>query len=198
MENFFTSSLFLYVGLPLLIFLSRIIDVTIGTVRIILVAKGQKRYAAGLGFVESLLWLVAMGAIMANLTNIVAYFAYAAGFSAGNYVGIILEEKLAMGNVIVQVITKKKAGDLLRILRARRLRITHMEARGNDGEVAIILILIKRKHLDTLIKRIKKSHPKAFFSIEDVRFVSEGLMPLKHGAARRNRLNFLKVSRHEK
>lgn len=195
MEAFLDSNFFSYVILPILVFLARIMDVTIGTVRIILVAKGQKHISAFLGFIEVFFWLFAMGIIVQNLNNYVTFFAFAAGYATGNYVGIVLEEKLAMGNVIVQVITKEKAGDLLRILKAGKYRITHMQAKGNEGMVAVIYILVKRKNLDKLIALVKKTHPKSFFSIEDVRFVSEGMIPLKQSATRRNRRNFLKISR---
>jgi uncharacterized protein YebE (UPF0316 family) len=198
MELFFESNIYAYVVIPLLIVAAKISDVTLGTVRIIVVAKGDKYLAPILGFFEVLIWVLTIGLIMANLNNWLAYFFYAFGFAIGNYIGILMEERLAMGNVIVHVITKKKAGDLLRILKARKYRITHLKAQGNEGEVSVIYILVKRKNLDKLVKRVKKTHPRAFFSIEDVRFVSEGLMPLKHSSMRRNRSNFLKISRHGK
>lgn len=198
MSQFFDLTIYSWVILPLLIFVARIMDVTIGTLRIIVVARGQKYFAPLLGFIEVLIWILALGGIMNNLNNPMAFFAYAAGYAAGNYVGIVLEEKLAMGNVIVQVITKKRAGDLIRVLKARKYRITHLLAKGNEGEVSVIYVLVKRKNLQRLSARIKKMHPKAFFSIEDVRYVSEGMMPLMHSSTRRNRWNFLKISRDGK
>ena len=198
MEPFFQSNIFAYVIIPILIMMSKITEVTMGTIRIILVAKGDKYLAPMLGFFEVLIWITTMGLIMANLNNFLAFFFYALGFAMGNYVGILLEERLAMGNLIVHIITKKKAGDLIRTLKARKYRITHFEAHSNDGEVAVIYILVKRKNIDKLIKQVKNKHPRAFFSIEDVRFVSEGMMPFHHPPERRNRTNFLKISRHGK
>jgi uncharacterized protein YebE (UPF0316 family) len=195
MTPFIESDIFIYVFIPLLIMLARIADVTIGTVRIIVVAKGNKYLAPILGFFEVLIWVLTLGLIMSNLNNWPAYFFYALGFAIGNYVGILLEERLAMGSVIVHVTTKTKAGDLLRILKARKYQITYLKAQSSQGEVSVIYILVKRKNLQTLINRIKKSHPRAFFSIEDVRYVSEGVLPLKHSTIRRNRWNFIKVSR---
>ena len=198
MDAFFESTIFTYVLIPILIMLSKIVEVTMGTVRIILVAKGNKRLAPFLGFFEVFIWIATMGIIVANLNNIFSFFFYALGFAAGNYVGIMMEERLAMGNVIVHVITKKKAGDLIRTLKTKKYRITYIGAQNNDGEVTVLYILVKRKNLDKLIKRIKTRHPKAFFSIEDVRFASEGMLPFHHPPERRNRTNFLKVSRHGK
>lgn len=82
---------------PLLIFLSRLMDVTIGTIRIIFVARGEKKVATLLGFFEMFIWVLTIGIIMQNLDNITAYLAYAAGFSVGNYVGIYLEGKVGGG-----------------------------------------------------------------------------------------------------
>ena len=96
-STFYDSSLFTYAILPVLIFLSRLIDVTIGTLRIIMVSKGQKSWAPILGFFEVLIWLIAISKIFQNLDNWLCYVTYAAGFATGNYIGLFLEEKLAVG-----------------------------------------------------------------------------------------------------
>ena len=189
------SSLFTFIGIPIIIMLARISDVTLGTVRIIVVAKGDKYLAPVLGFFEVLIWILTLGVIMANLNNWLAYIFYALGFAIGNYVGILLEERLAMGNVIVHVVTKQEATGLIRILIEDKFKITHLKANGEEGEVSVIYVVVKRKNLQELVNKIKRSNPKAFFSIEDVRYVSEGLLPLKHSAVRRNRFNFIKVGR---
>ena len=93
MHDFVNSPVFTWVVVPLLICLARIIDVSLGTLRIILVSRGMKVVAPILGFFEIFIWLLAIGQIMHNLTNIVNYFAYAFGFSIGNYIGIILEKR---------------------------------------------------------------------------------------------------------
>src|SRR5512136_2996901 len=96
-NSFFNSDTFSYVIMPLLIFLARICDVSIGTMRIIFVSKGKKNIAPILGFFEVLIWITAISKIMQNLDDYINYVAYAAGFATGNLVGMILEEKLAMG-----------------------------------------------------------------------------------------------------
>ena len=99
--------LYTYLLLPLLIFCARIIDVSIGTLRIIFVSKGKRNIAPLLGFFEVLVWILAISEIMQNLNNWVCYVAYAAGFAAGNYVGMIIEEKLAIGILIIRIIIIK-------------------------------------------------------------------------------------------
>ena len=94
---FFGSEIFTFIILPILIFIARVCDVSIGTMRIIFISRGAKILAPLLGFFEILIWLVAIGKVMQNLDNIACYVAYAGGFATGNFVGIRIEEKLAMG-----------------------------------------------------------------------------------------------------
>ena len=110
-SSFFQSDIHIYIILPLLIFLARICDVTLGTIRIIAVSKGLKRLAPFLGFFEVFIWILAISRIMQNLNNPICYIAYAGGFAAGNYVGMKVEEKVALGIILIRVITYKEATD---------------------------------------------------------------------------------------
>ena len=179
LSNMFEGPLFDYFLLPFLIFLARIIDVTIGTVRIVMVSKGQKFWAPLLGFFEVLVWLIAIARIMENLDNWTCYFAYSAGFATGNYVGLKIEEKLAMGVVRIQIITRKSADLLIESLKASGYGITYHDAQGGSEEVSIIYSIIKRTSLEKVVNQIKNYNPKAFYTIEDVRFVSHGVFPEK-------------------
>ena len=138
LDTFYDSSLFTYFILPLFIFLSRILDVTIGTIRIVMVSKGQKLWAPFLGFFEVFIWLIAISKIFQDLDNWVCYFAYAGGFATGNYIGLIIEEKLAVGIIKIQIITHKKAAKLITNLKEAGYRITHHEAQGGTENVNII------------------------------------------------------------
>lgn len=179
LSTFFDSAAFTYFLLPFLIFVARICDVTIGTVRIVMVAKGQKIWAPILGFFEVLIWLLAISRIFANLDNWVCYLAYGAGFASGNYIGIQIEEKLAMGIVKIQIITRKSADLLIEKLKASGYGITHHNAKGGSEDVSIIYTIIKRTNLEKVVQQIKTYNPNAFYSIEDVRFVSHGVFPEK-------------------
>ena len=160
--------------LPLIIFSLRIIDVSIGTIRIIYVSKGMKFYSALCGFFEVLIWLIAITQIMQNLTNFMMYIAYAAGFASGNIIGIYLESKLAIGYAALRIITQKDATSLVNYLRSKNYGVTVVGARGLTGRVRIIFTVIKRKNLGHLIDTVQQHHPQAFFSIEDIRSVSSG------------------------
>ncbi|RJP78921.1 MAG: DUF2179 domain-containing protein [Candidatus Zixiibacteriota bacterium] len=177
--SFFQSGLFTWVILPALIFLARIVDVSIGTVRVIAIAKGMRKLAPLLGFFEVLIWLMAIGQIMQNLTNWLCYAAYGGGFAAGNYVGMWLESRLALGTVIVRVITGQDSESLAQALRAHGYGFTSVEATGNDGPARIIFMVVSRQSLPRLLDLIKQSQPNAFYSIEDVRYAQEGNAPLR-------------------
>jgi uncharacterized protein YebE (UPF0316 family) len=177
--SFLDSEAFTFVVLPLLIFTARVCDVTLGTIRIIFVSRGQKILAPLIGFVEILIWLTAIGKIMQNLGNVYCYLAYAAGFAAGNFVGICIEEKLAMGVFLIRIITKKEAARLIAALNSEGYGATSIAAQGSTGQVAVVYSVIKRADLQHVVEIIKQFNPKAFYSIEDVRFVSQGVFPLR-------------------
>lgn len=182
--DFYQGDLFSYVILPLLIFIARIMDVTIGTVRIVMVAKGEKKIAPILGFFEVLIWLIAISQIIAHLDNWVCYVAYGAGFATGNYVGMIIEEKLAVGIVQLQIITRTDAHTLIDQLKTEGYGITHHEAHGAVEEVSIIYSIIKRTDMGKVDEIIRKNSPNAFYSIADVKFVNKSVFsqvnPMKY------------------
>lgn len=178
-ENFFDTTFFTYFLLPLLIFVSRILDVTLGTIRIVMVSKGQKFWAPLLGFFEILIWLVAISRIFENLDNWACYFAYAAGFATGNYIGLIIEQRLAMGIVKIQIITSRSATELIQNLKNSGYGITHHNAKGSSEDVSIIYSIIKRNEIQKVETLVMETNPKAFYSIEDVKAVSHGVFPVK-------------------
>jgi uncharacterized protein YebE (UPF0316 family) len=184
MDTFINSGIFNWVILPVLIFMARVLDVSLGTIRIILVSKGQKVLAPLLGFFEVLIWLVAIGQVMQNLTNVLCYLAYGAGFAVGNFVGISLEEKLAMGHSVVRVVTAKETAPLVDMLVKAHYGVTCVEAKGATGNVMLIYTIVKRKDLPEVTRIISEFDKKAFYSIEDARAAKEGVFP-KHQQSNR-------------
>lgn len=169
------TEIFAWVILPVLIFLARVIDVALGTIRIIFVSKGIKYLAPLVGFFEILIWLMAISQIMQNLTNVYYYIFYAGGFATGNFMGIILDEKLSIGTVSVRIITRTDASKLIEGLKNKRYGVTSVDAKGPKGKVKLIFTVVNRQNIQNVIKIVKKYNPKAFYSIEDIRYVSESL-----------------------
>lgn len=170
MDSFWWS----WVILPLLIFCARIMDQSIGTLRLIFVSKGFKYMAPFLGFFEVIIWLLAVAQIMKQLNNPLCYIAYGAGFAMGNYIGITLEEKLSLGNVIIRIIPKKDTNELTTFLRNLGFGVTEVDAMGVKGPVKIVFTIIKRKNIAEVVDAIDKYNPNAFLTIEEVKTVKEG------------------------
>ncbi len=184
MDNaFFNSSFFSYIMIPFFIFLARICDVSIGTMRIIFVSKGKRNIAPFLGFFEVLIWIIAISKIMQNLDNYVNYVAYAAGFATGNFVGMIIEEKLAVGIQMIRVFSAEKGKELVEKLNSNGYGATVVDAHGARKDVCLIYTIVKRNDLLKVIELIKEFNPKAFYTIEDIRSTNEGIfLPRrKHG-----------------
>ena len=142
MENFFTETLgisetvFSYLLLPLLIFFARIGDVSINTIRIIYVLGGRRWTATLLGFFESFIWLMAIRQIFEHLDNWICYVAYPAGFASGIFVGMIIEERIAYGKVIVRIITRKEINELIGYLNQKHSGIrTYMPKARTDMKI---------------------------------------------------------------
>jgi len=166
------TTAFNLVILPILIFLARICDVTLDTVRVIYLNRGMKYVAPVLGFFEILIWLLAIGQIMMNLTSPIHYIAYAAGFAVGNFVGIMVEEMLSVGTVLVRVITKREPAALMEHLRRNGHTTTSQEAFGESGPSKIVFTVAKRKEVKNIVAIIKEHNPNAFYTVEDVKYAS--------------------------
>lgn len=179
LNTFYDGATFNYFLLPFFIFVARIFDVTLGTVRIVMISKGQKFIAPILGFFEILIWLLAISRIFENLDNWTCYLGYALGYATGNYFGLKIEEKLAMGIVKIQIITRKEASALINNLKQAGYGITHHQAHGATENVSIIYSVIKRSEIQKVEEIVKTTNPKAFYSVEDVKSVSHGVFPVK-------------------
>ena len=163
--------------LPILIFLSRIFDVTLGTLRIIFVNRGMLYLAPIIGFFEVLIWLIVISQIMQNISSPINYIAYAAGFAAGNFVGILIEQKLAIGVTLIRIITRMKASELLTDFRSKGYSVINVPAVANSGDVEIIFLPARRKDINRIIETVKIYNPNALYTIEDVRHLSYGSLP---------------------
>lgn len=168
-----------YLILPLFIFFARISDVTIGTIRIIMVSRGKRLISAILGFFEVIIWLVAVGQVLTHLHNIISYIAYGAGFATGNYIGISLENRLAMGIQAIQIITEENMKTLAMILREEGFGVTNLQAKGQKGELDFIHIIVPRKRTKEVLAIVHQFDPNAFVSVTDIRSAHAGYFGTK-------------------
>jgi uncharacterized protein YebE (UPF0316 family) len=163
--------------LLLFIFVAEMCVVTLCTMRTIFVARGMKLLAPLLGFFEVSIWLFAIGAVMKNLSDWTCSAAFAGGFTLGNFLGILLEEKLAMGNVVVRVITNKDTGALVTALRAAGYGVTLVDGQGSCGPVRIVLCVLRRKDLERVLALARRFDPKVFYSVDDLQSAAAGVAP---------------------
>jgi uncharacterized protein YebE (UPF0316 family) len=174
-----TFDWYTWVILPLLIFLARLIDVTLGTVRIIFISRGKKLLAPLLGFLEVFIWITVVSQVVSGAQSIVAYLAYAAGFAVGNYVGMIVEEKLAIGTLVIRVILPKDGELLVERLRTEGYGATYVDGQGASGAVILIFTVVMRKELPRVVDLIQEIHPRAFFTVEELRTAQQGIFPVR-------------------
>ena len=156
------------------IFFSRIFDVSLGTLRIIYLTRGQSKLAAAIGFIEVMIYVVALSMVINNLGSPLNVIIYGLGFACGNYFGSLIEEKVAVGFVNVQVITKNNGCELEGSLRELGFGVTSMDCYGKDGPHRILYILMKRKTLPVFFKNLRQLDRDAFISIIDTRKIMGG------------------------
>ncbi|MGB3998420.1 MAG: DUF2179 domain-containing protein [Desulfomonilia bacterium] len=181
----FGADIYAWCILPVLIFLARIMDVSLGTIRIIFVSRDLKYLAPFVGFFEVLIWLLVIRQIMlSDGNNTACIIAYAAGFASGTFVGMYIENLLSFGRVLIRVITRKEAGELVEYLKSSGYGLTCVDATGATGPVKLVFSIVERHDIPRIVEIIKRFNPNAFYTIEDVRFVSENVLPFRIKASR--------------
>ncbi|MDR1408514.1 MAG: DUF5698 domain-containing protein [Tannerella sp.] len=168
--------------LPVVIFVGRICDVTLGTLRIIFVSKGERQKAPVVGFFEVFIWVVIISQIFSHANSLIAYIAYAGGYAAGNFIGILVENKIAFGFVLFRIYTKNDGHKLAKILNANNIGSTFIKGEGAISEVDIIETVINRKQHQKVRQIIDDFDPKAFYLVEDIRSKQKGIFGINSSA----------------
>lgn len=153
----------------LLIMFLRMLDVSLGTFRTILVVQAKKFYAGGVGFVEVLIWIFAMRYVFNHLDNTYNLIGYALGFGIGNIIGITLEEKVALGYVQVNIISRNLAYEIASALREAKFGVTLLPAEGNSGVVSLLVVILKRRNLKKAKNIIEEIDPNSFITVQHSR-----------------------------
>lgn len=160
---------------PFLIIFARTCDVSLGTMRIILIGKGYRNIVPFVSFMEMLIWITVVSQILQNLDKLQYYFAFALGFALGTFVGMKIENKLSLGQLVIRIISNNDSSDLLNTLKENNFNFTTMDAAGKFGPVKIIFITIQRHLLSRTVKLIEASNNSTFYTVEDVRYVKGNL-----------------------
>lgn len=177
MDALFATSWLDMPYLPLFIFFAEMIVVTLSTLRMIFIARGMKVLAPILGFFEITMWLFAIGEVMKNLNDFRCSLAFAGGFTLGNYLGILIEQTLALGSVVVRTITHKDASGLIRELRDANYGVTCLDGQGATGPVRLIFTIVPRRELNQVIRMLKRFDPAVFYSVDSLQTAAAGVTP---------------------
>ncbi len=164
-----------WIVLPIIIFFSRVGDVSLGTLRHVFISKGFRKVVPVLGFFEVFIWILVVAQVMKNLNNIACYIAFAGGFATGTFVGLYIEERLALGLQVIRIITNQNCDELVIALKKDNHGITVVDAQGAVGPVKMLFTIIKRKNVRSVVKVIEQYNPTAFYSIEEIKTANQGV-----------------------
>jgi len=152
----------------LLVFVMRVTDVAIGSIRIVMLVRGRKWIAGLLGFFESLVWVLAAGLVLTNMDNPLRIVAFAAGFAAGTVLGGTVEGWIAMGQSVLRVITPLETPEVAPALRRAGFGVTVVNAEGRNGEVRLAFTVVPRRRHAEVLSIVSKVNPEAFVTLEEV------------------------------
>lgn len=165
--------------LYIIIFCAKIVEVSVSTIRLVYINKGERAKGAVLGFIEIMIWLVVVSSVLNNITeDPIKVFIYAAAFSLGNYIGVTIESKIAVGLASIQVVVSEETGEILaEILRGESYGVTIIDGRGkNDSKKILLFIQLKRKKIPEAVKIIKQTAPTAYITVNDIKSMMGGYL----------------------
>lgn len=158
----------------LFIFGARIVDVSLATIRMLMVVQGRRIQAAFIGFFEVIIYIVALGKVVNGFDNPFNLLAYALGFACGNFVGSYIEEKIALGNLTAQVILHGSGKEIIDELRDNGFGVTVIEGQGKEGPRSMLNIILKRRDLNKLNCILDSFDKDAFITVSTTKHISGG------------------------
>lgn len=168
-----------YLILPLIIFLARTIDTSLGTLRIVMISRGHRKAVRLVGFVEVLLWVIAIGQIIQNLNNWAGYLAWALGFTLGSVIGFEIEDRLALGKHQLRIITSQPIDSFLSALKKLNQGFTVFDGMGATGPVKQIFLILNRQNNEEITALVNEHIPTSFCSVSDVMATDSGVFNSK-------------------
>lgn len=163
----------------LMVFGARVTDVSLGTLRTIAIVHGRTTMAFWLGFFESAIWLAVVSTVVKTVNEEPIFgVIYALGFATGNMVGIKIEKLIALGNLILRVISRQTCKTLVDTLRGQGYRVTTFAGEGKSGPVTELYIVCRRRDLKRLLTTVNTIDPEAFYVTEQAGSVSNVYRPI--------------------
>jgi uncharacterized protein YebE (UPF0316 family) len=156
------------------IFLLRVCDMSMDTIRVLFVVRGKKLFVFILGFIQAVIFVVAISSVLTKMGNILNVLGYALGFATGNVVGMLIENRLAIGHIMVTIISSTRGNHIAERLRAGGYAVTEISGRGKDGTVFELHASVNRKDVDSVETIVLETDPQAFITAEDIRPVRRG------------------------
>lgn len=166
------------VGNAALIFGLRLADVSVGTLRMTLLVRGLRRWAALVGFVEVIIWVTAIGRVMGQLESVWNILAYGAGYSAGTWLGMWIENRLALGNVAIHIFSPRLSVEIAQAVRAAGFGATEFLARGQAGPLGMVGVVAPRRRAAAVLELVRGIDAGAFVTMEEARPVMGGFLPV--------------------
>lgn len=160
--------------LPFVIFGLRVADMTLDTLRLLFVLRGRKALAWFLGFAQSAIWVVAISSVLRHVDNLWNIVGYAGGFASGTVIGMMIEDRLAIGHGHIRIISPQRGSALADAIRASGYAVTELSARGRDGTVAVLTCSVRRRDIRRVTRQVHGLDPEAFVTVEDVRPLHRG------------------------
>lgn len=168
-------------GMAILIFVARVADVSLGTLRTNFIVRGKRAFAFCLGFIEVLVWVLVVAQVITNLGHPVYLLAFALGFASGTVVGITVEGWFAIGDQVVRVFSAR-GESLASAMRERGLSVTVFPGAGRDGAVYLLFIQVRRRQTNSVIAAARMIDPSCFYTVDDVRLASTALAVRRHAS----------------
>lgn len=171
--------------LALVVFVLRVVNNAMGTVRVVLITRQRRLLASGLGFIESLIFAVTITSVVTDLSNILNLVAYCGGFSVGSYLGMYIEDRFIKSYVTVNIIAQNHGHEIAVALRDAGYGVTESTGEGLQGPVVMLHSVVVHRDLPRLLAIVREKNPDAFVSMEQLRAIQRGFVrasrPLTHG-----------------
>ncbi len=159
---------------PLFIFLLRIVDVSLATLRMLLAVRGIKMVAPIIGFFEVLVWVVAVGTVIQHLDSPLHLVGYAGGFATGTFVGLLIEERMALGMASIRIVSRFGGVELAEALREQGYGVTEFSGQGKEGQVEVLDAVLRRRDLPSVLEQVDYWDPDAFVTVQEPRAIHRG------------------------